>query len=110
MRIVGLYSFNGGAEFVQTHFPIELNELRTAIHNVDAEVYKTKVSREKTMPGKVLYSPVDLNKAFKSELLPLGWKNIKEKCDYSVSLRRTTPVLPEALPESSFAARVLRFG
>jgi Restriction endonuclease BglII len=83
MRIVGLYSFNGGLEFVQQHFPKELDELKKAIENVNAEVHKTKVSREKTMPGKVLYSPVDLNKAFKTELLPLGWKNIKEKCDYS---------------------------
>jgi Restriction endonuclease BglII len=85
MRIVGLYSFNGGLEYVRQHFPNELNELKKAIENVHAEAHKTKVSREKTMPGKILYSPVDLNKAFKAELFPLGWKNIKEKCDYSGS-------------------------
>jgi Restriction endonuclease BglII len=83
MRIVGLYSFNNGLEFVQQRFPDELGELERAIENVDATAYKTKVSREKTMPGKILYSLADLNKAFKAELGPLGWKNIKEKCDYS---------------------------
>lgn len=83
MRIVGIYSFNGGSEFVQKHFPDELAELKSAIYNIDAEKHKTKISKEKTMPGKVLYSPVDLNKAFKAELFPNGWKNIKEVCDYT---------------------------
>lgn len=83
MRIVGIYSFNGGTEFVQENYSSELEELKSAIQNIDAEIYKTKVSKEKTMTGKVLYSPVDLNQAFKNELFPLGWKNVKEKCDYS---------------------------
>ena len=43
MRIVGIYSFNGGTDFVQDNFPNELEELKSAIKNIDAEVYKTKI-------------------------------------------------------------------
>ena len=35
------------------------------------------------MAGKMLYSPVGLNKGFKQELFPLGWSNVKEQCQYS---------------------------
>lgn len=83
MKIAGIYSFNDGIEFVKANFPKELAELENAIQNIDAAAYKTKVSKEKTMPGKMLFSPVELNKAFKAELSPLGWSNVKERCDYA---------------------------
>jgi hypothetical protein len=83
MKIAGIYSFNGGVEYVQQHFPAELEQIIRAIEAVDANLHKTKVSKGKTMPGKMLYSPVSLNKAFKDQLFPLGWKNVKETCEYS---------------------------
>ncbi len=83
MKIAGIYSFNGGTEHVQKHFAAELAEITRAIEAIDADLHKTKVSKEKTMPGKMLYSPVGLNKAFKTELFPRGWKNVKEPCEYS---------------------------
>lgn len=83
MKIAGVYSFNGGVEYVQQHFESELAEVVRAIEAVHADHHKTKESKEKTMPGKMLYSPVGLNKAFKNELFPLGWKNVKEVCEYS---------------------------
>lgn len=82
MKVVGIYSFNNGVEYVTKHFAEELAEIRNAIESVDASLYKTKVSKEKTMPGKMLYSPVGLNKAFKSILFPQGWANVKEVCEY----------------------------
>lgn len=85
MKIAGIYSFNNGVQFVQENFPEELEELKSAIHKIDADAYKTKISKEKTMTGRVLYSPVELNNAFKRELFPLGWKNVKEPCEYSTS-------------------------
>jgi len=83
MKIAGIYSFNGGVEYVQQHFASELAEIISAIESVNSDQHKTKVSKEKTMPGKLLYSPVGLNKAFKDELFPLGWTNVKEICEYS---------------------------
>ncbi len=83
MRIAGIYSFNGGQEFVTERFPHELDELKKAIGSINAEDYKTKESEEKTMVGKMLYSPVGLNSAFKERLFPIGWANVKEVCEYS---------------------------
>lgn len=85
MKIAGIYSFNGGEKYVTKKFPAELAELEKAIQRIDANLYKTKVSEEKTMPGRILYSPVELNKAFKKQLASHGWKNVKEKCDYDTS-------------------------
>lgn len=83
MKIAGIYSFNNGKKFVQSKFKSEIKELKTAINEIDANLFKTKESKEKTMPGKILYSPVGLNKAFKDTLSPLGWKNVKGQCQYS---------------------------
>ena len=82
MRIAGIYSFNGGGKYVMENFPNEVAEIFGAIEAIDANIYKTKVSKEKTMTGQILYSPVGLNDAFKERLYPIGWKNVKEKCDY----------------------------
>jgi hypothetical protein len=35
------------------------------------------------MAGMMLYSPVALNEEFKKPMNPLGWKDVKERCDYS---------------------------
>lgn len=82
MKVVGIYSFNGGEAYVKANFAKELAEIYLAIESIDAFLYKTKESKEKTMSGKILYSPKELNKAFKSFLFPIGWKNVKENCEY----------------------------
>jgi hypothetical protein len=83
MQIAGIFSFNGGEDFVKNNFPQELQEIINCINNIDAQKSKTKISKEKTMRDKVLYSPVDVNKQFQTELYPIGWKNVKESCDYT---------------------------
>jgi hypothetical protein len=40
---------------------------------VDANKCRTKVSKEKTMKGKLLYSPIDMNAAFKRLLRKKSW-------------------------------------
>ncbi|HNR21100.1 MAG TPA: BglII/BstYI family type II restriction endonuclease [Bacteroidia bacterium] len=83
MIIAGEYSFNGGKEYIEKNFPDLLREVKTVIKRVDAITHKNKTSKEKTMPGSMLYSPVSLNKAFKIEFAKFeGWSNKKELCDY----------------------------
>ena len=65
LRVAGVYSFNGGKEFVTERDPHLLTEVNAAIKGVDAALYKDKVSAEKTMPGRMLYSPSRINTAFK---------------------------------------------
>lgn len=82
MKIVAEYDFNNGKDFIENHFINELAELKSAITNINADSYKTKESYEKTMPGRMLYSPVELNKAFKELLCDDSWSNHKITCNY----------------------------
>jgi hypothetical protein len=82
LRIVGEYSFAGGAEFVKNKFPTQLQEIRDAVNQIDATQHKTKESKEKTMQGRMLYSPSALNTQFKNILKPKGWVTYKVDCQY----------------------------
>ncbi len=74
MKIVETYSHLNGLEFLLVHKPTLWRELQTVIAKVDANACKTKVSKEKTMSGKVLFSPVAMNQAFKRLLGKQGWE------------------------------------
>lgn len=56
------------------HKPDLWNEIQTVISRVRADNCKTKISKEKTMKGKLLYSPIDMNKAFVALLHKNQWK------------------------------------
>jgi len=78
MKVVEEFSHKGGKEFIRDKFPKELDEIYQVISKIDLNSYRTKVSREKTMPGKMLYSPIALNKAFKIEFESLGWSSYEK--------------------------------
>lgn len=82
MRLAAQFSFKRGLEEVKARYPHLLSEVTDAVREIDATLARTKVSKEKTMPGQTLYSPVALNAAFKEQLYPRGWKNLKVDCDY----------------------------
>jgi hypothetical protein len=83
MRIVGKYSFKDGERIISEEYAPLLEEVRQVIANVNALVHKTKVSREKTMPGRMLYNPRSLNNAFRREFQRLGWVKQRVRCEYS---------------------------
>jgi hypothetical protein len=82
MRIVGVYSFNGGEKAIRKKYAKELGEVESILAYVDARNHKTKASREKTMRDKVLYSPRSLNKEISDGFLELGWEKKRVLCDY----------------------------
>ena len=73
MQIKSIYSHLNGEEFLLVHRPQLWEEVKQVIFSVDAEACRTKVSRERTMRGKVLYSPKEMNDAFKAEFKASGW-------------------------------------
>ncbi len=83
MIIAARYSFNGGAEAVSDKYPHLLVEIEAAIVSVNAEIHRSKESKEKTMMGQMLYSPVSLNAAIRKYLFALGWQNKRVECRYS---------------------------
>jgi len=73
MKIVETYSHLNGLEFLIVHKPALWKEIQAVIDAVDATKCKTKVSKEKTMKGKLLFSPIDMNAAFKHFLRLKKW-------------------------------------
>ena len=82
MNIAGLFSFKGGKDVINAKYPHLLKEVKQAIAGVDANKHRTKSSKEKTMPGRMLYSPRSLNKSFKEEFGKFEWKTVRVKCEY----------------------------
>ena len=98
MKIAARHSHLNGYEWLLVHEKRIWDEMEKTIRAIDANQHKTKVSKEKTMPGKLLYSPVELNKAFETRLQKAGWK--QSRTSYWVTddydLIRKTMTLAEA--------------
>ena len=102
MKIVETYSHLNGLEYLLVHKPKLWGEVKSVIRKVDGQACKTKVSKEKTMKGRLLYSPVEMNKSFK---ILLGLKKWKEsRVSYWVTkdeklIRKTLAMPPETQKE-----------
>ncbi len=73
MQIAAQYSHLNGLEYMLVHHKALWDEIQDVITRVDAEACKTKVSKEKTMRGRLLYSPGDMNSEFETNFRGLGW-------------------------------------
>lgn len=73
MRIAAFYSHLNGLEYLQVHQPGIWEEIQSVIAGVDAEECKTKISNEKGMQGRILYSPKDMNSKLEQGFSALGW-------------------------------------
>jgi hypothetical protein len=73
MKIAQKYSHLNGEEYLIVHHNKLYKEIISAIQNIDATKHITKISKEKTMKGKMLYSPIDLNNIFRDEFRKLNW-------------------------------------
>lgn len=98
MKIVEIYSHLNGLEFLLVHKPKLWEEIKKVIATVDAEKCKTKISKEKNMKGKVLFSPIDMNSDFKNHLKEKGWH--ESRVSYWVTkseklIRKTLLMSPE---------------
>ncbi len=98
MKIAQQYSHLNGLEFLLVHKPQLWKEIESVIRNVDAEKCKTKVSKEKGMKGKLLYSPIQMNLEFKRLLRKVAWQ--ESRVSYWVTkneklIRKTLTMPPE---------------
>lgn len=107
MRIAETYSHLNGLEFLLVHKPMLWEEIQDVVSRLDAGRCKTKMSKEKTMRGKPLYSPIELNKGFKHLLRARGWE--ESRVSYWVTkseklIRKTLTLPPEQQKEQLLAA------
>lgn len=82
MRIVYEYSHLGGSEILQVRYPECEREVYNIIESVTAK--RSKISREKTMKGRALFSPKDINKQFRDAFTRDGYRELKDK--YTIAL------------------------
>ena len=92
MRIVEYHSHLNGLEFLLVHQPDLWKEIEDIIASADAGRFKVKISKEKTMLGKKLYSPKEMNKAIGKSFMDKGW--VESRTGYWVTkdarlIRRT---------------------
>lgn len=98
MIIVEKYSHLNGLEFLLVHKPELWKEIEDVIISIDAKKCKTKISKEKTKKGQLLYSPIDMNNLFKKRLSALNW--LESRVSYWVTkdvklIRKTLNMDPE---------------
>ena len=79
MRIAQKYSHLNGEEYLIVHHNDLNNEITGVIESIDAKKLLTKESKEKTMTGAMLYSPIGLNKTFEKKFNKLGWTESRYK-------------------------------
>jgi len=77
MKIIAKYSHKNGESFIKEKHSAELKEIEEVIKSIDASKFRTKISKEKTMLGKALYSPKELNSEFMKRFYELGWKKVR---------------------------------
>jgi hypothetical protein len=73
MKIAQKYSHLNGEEYLIVHYKNLYDEIISVIEGIDAAPLMTKESKEKTMTGKMLFSPIALNKAFITNFRERGW-------------------------------------
>lgn len=73
MKIAAMYSHLNGYEWMLVHEKSLWKEIESTIASVNANQFKTKISKEKTKKGKNCYAPKELNKAFFGRFRAAGW-------------------------------------
>ena len=108
MKIAEIYSHLNGLEFLMVHLPELWAEVQAIIADIDAEICKTKVSKEKTKVGKILYSPIDMNAEFKKRLNAQGWEEAVTRYYITKNIKAARETL--MLPAEEQKKEILKVG
>lgn len=99
MKIIYEYSHLGGKQILQVDYPEILKEIRQIIVSI-RKVKKTKVSKEKTMAGKLLFSPIQLNTQFKEEFNKHGFHELKDR--YTIQIPNYKTIIKGVFKQIDF--------
>jgi len=94
MKIAQKYSHLNGEEYLLVHHGKIYNEIISIIKSIDANSLMTKVSKEKGMVGKRLFSPIALNKAFINGFRKQGWKESRYKYFLTTDRKLMQEIVP----------------
>lgn len=86
MKIAQKYSHLNGEEYLIVHHNDLYREIKDIIASIDADIFRTKISKEIRKKGNALLSPIDLNKAFNAAFNKKGWA--ESRYNYYITLNR----------------------
>jgi len=86
MKIAQKYSHLNGEEYLIVHHNNLYKEIKQVIASIDADEFRTKISKEKRKIGNSLLSPIDLNEAFNNEFNKRKWS--ESRYNYYITLNR----------------------
>lgn len=98
MKVVYEYSHLGGAEILQVRYPEWDREIYDVIAGVKAR--RTKISKEKTMKGKALYSPKDMNQQFRQAFHARDYRELRDT--YTITIPKSDTAIPGAFKQIDF--------
>ncbi len=98
MEIVYEYSHLGGSEILKVRFPSIEKEIYEIISKID--VKKTKISKEKTMRGRELYSPKEMNRQFKDIFHRYAYKELRDT--YTITIPNSKKEIRVAIKQIDF--------
>jgi hypothetical protein len=98
MKIVYEYSHLGGSEILKVRYPQIEAEIYRIIRDVRAR--KTKVSKEKTMKGELLYSPKAMNEQFADAFRSSGYRELRDT--YTITIPNSEVRIPGAFKQIDF--------
>lgn len=98
MKIVYEYSLLGGTEILKVRYPDCEQEIYEVITEIKGR--KTKISKEKTMPGKELYSPTDMNRQFHQAFVARGYRELRDI--YTITIPNSEAAIPGAFKQVDF--------
>jgi hypothetical protein len=93
MRIAQKYSHLNGEEYLLVHHSDLYKEIIDVIKSIDASKLLLKKSKEKTMKGRILYSPKHLNLEFNKLFRKLNWNESR----YKYYITTDPKLLPELI-------------
>ncbi len=86
MIVAQKYSHLNGEEFLYVHHKQLYKEITDVVKSINAQTHRTKISKERTMRGKKLLSPVQLNASFRKQFRAKDWH--EERYTYVVTIDR----------------------
>jgi hypothetical protein len=98
MKVVYEYSHLGGSEILQVRYPKFKQQIYDVIKQVKSS--KTKISKEKTMIGRALYSPTDMNQQFKEAFNKKGFNELRD--NYTITIPNSDVQIKGAFKQIDF--------
>lgn len=98
MKVVYEYSHLGGSEILKVRYPNYEKEIYEIISQITAN--RTKISKEKTMKGRKLYSPKNMNQQFKELFDQKGYRELKDT--YTITIPNSEIQISGAFKQIDF--------